>query len=294
MEISGKVLKNGNIDVSVICIDFCTEEDKYLDPNSHFIHIPRDLYLDFIKKKSNSGNANSPLYVGIRNSKNPNIGQLYFGRVEPSTTTANSHYTMALAPKWVFDKLQIDLMDGTIDIVYVPNPEPVSLIKLKGSNSLYAKTDIKSTLEMKLSGYNCLNIGEEFKVDETDFRVIELRNKYNKVINFGSIYNIDECNLDFEMCDEEIEKEKIRNLQKIKTEISVPIKSTNKYSNITRKYSSFGAKVHSLKEEDVKDKKDEYKFEDNGIKVGGSKMLSKKEIAEARIKAIENFKLKII
>ena len=280
MDITGRTLIHGNIDVQAVCIDFCTEEQRYLDSDSHFIHIPRDLYLNFLKKKQDTGFNQNPLYVGIRNSKNPSGKKFYFGRVEPSTTTLNSHHTMCLLPAWVFNKLGMDIMDGYVDILYLPIPQSVALIKLKGSNSDYAKTDIKASLEVKLSGFNCLNI--------------------------------DECNLDFEMCDEEIEKErqrvedlkkadlekiKPRELQKANSDVTPQIINSNKYGQLGRKYSAFGAKVHSLKnneedEEKEEEKKDIYHFQDEGHKIGiePKRQLTRQEITEARLKAIENQK----
>lgn len=311
MDITGKTLKNGNIDVQAVCIEFCTEEERYLDPDSHFIFIPRDLYLNFLKKKSDSGLNHIPLYVGIRSSGNPNGKKFYFGRVEPSTTTANSHHTMVLLPRWVFEKLDMDIMEASVDIVYLPIPQSVALMKLKGSNSVYATTDIKTALEVKLSGYNCLNIDEEFKVGDTSFRVVELRNKENRLIEFGSIYNIDECNLDFEMCDEEVEKEKLRaealkkadlertkprELQKARSdetghEVKTQKSTATRFGKLGNKYSAFGTKVHSLKGDENEEKKDdEYQFQDAGHKIGGpepKKPLTRQQITEARIKAIE-------
>jgi hypothetical protein len=303
MDITGRTLTHGNIDVKAVCIDFCTEEQRYLDPDSHFIHIPRDLYLKFLKRKNDTGLNQSPLYIGIRNSKNPTGKKFYFGRVEPSTTTLNSHHTMCLLPKWIFNKLGMDIMDGYVDILYLPIPQSVALIKLKGSNSIYAKTDIKASLEIKLSGYNCLNIDEEFKVENTTFKVVELRNKENKIIEFGSIYNIDECNLDFEMCDEEIEKEKVRietlrkadlekdrsrDLQKARSDGNIKIDhkdiNSNKYGQLGKKYSAFGTKVHSLKndeEEEKEEKKDTYQFQDTGHKIG---IESKKQLTRKQLK----------
>lgn len=300
MEITGKILKKGNIDVKAVCIEFCTNEERYLDPDSHFVHIPRDLYVDFLSKKAKSGFDSSPLYVGIRNSKNPSGKKFFFGRVEPSLTTANSHHTMVLLPRWVFEKLEMDLMDGTVDIVYTRIPQPVALMKLKGSNSSYTKTDIKTALENRLSGFNCLNKDEEFRVGETSFKVVELRNKENNVIEFGSIYNIDDCNLDFELCDDEIEKEKqrvealkqadfLRNkpreLQKANSEIheTQSKNMANKFGQLNKKYSTFGARVHSLKG-DNEEKKEEYSFKDVGHKIGGdtkafSNMFKKDELS---------------
>lgn len=312
MDITGRIFNGGNIDVRAVCVDFCTEEERYLDPDSHFIHIPRDLYLNFLKRKSDSGYDTIPLYVGIRNSKNPNGKKFFFGRVEPSLTTENSHHTMALLPKWVFEKLELDMMDATIDILYVPIPQSVALIKIKGSNALYVQTDIKTNLENKLAGYNCLNIGEEFKVGETTFKVIELRNKNNKIIEFGSIYNIDECNLDFEMCDEEIEKEKARiealkqleierskprELQKATTQNDKHIEksSSNKFGKLRSQYAAFGARVHSLKDDNEEEKKEETKevehFQGTSNRIGGTKIpLTRQQILEARMKAFESQK----
>lgn len=206
------------LDVPVVPISFCTEELKYIDPDSHFIHIPREAYHNFLHLKASHGKSEMPLYVGIRNNSQ-RVKRLCFGRVEPSIITPNSDHNSMLLPEWALKLLDIDF-GGKLDLIYVVQPQSIAYIKVKGNKSSYTKyRDVKAVLESKLSQYNCLNMGEKFTIngehgeeigdyqvygalesseDSVTFTVVELKDKKGTIIEYGAIFDV-EVNIDFEI-----------------------------------------------------------------------------------------------
>ena len=150
METTGVLLRDGGKGIKSICIEYCTEESRYIQPDSRIVHIPRDIWHEFVKRKDGYRMGSAPLFVGIRNTMNPKEKKFYFGRVEPSVNTVNSNHKMALLPSWLFNYLDMDYMDATVDIVFVPMPQDVDKIVLKGNKSSYVNTDVKTELEEKL------------------------------------------------------------------------------------------------------------------------------------------------
>lgn len=270
-------IKTGYLDISCICVDYCTEEERYIDPESHFIHVPRDIYHNLIELKSREGKDNLPLYVGIRNVDNKE-NKLYFGRVEPSVNSSNSNHTMALLPRWVFDKLEIRELIGKIDIVYVKNPQKIDYIKVRGDKSSYVKfRDIKSMLESKLSSYNCLNLNEKFHIEDVTFIVTEIKDEDGDDIQFGSLFER-EVKIDFELPDDLVAEEKERKeLEKKKSEI------VHKESKI-----HFGSHVHTMNEEVTEHKTNYVPFQGDGMKLESKSdhKLSKEEMREMRLRAL--------
>lgn len=224
MEVYNQSNKTCYLDVPVVPITFCTEELKYTDPDSHFIHIPRSAYHNFLNLKSKHGKSDMPLYVGVRNN-NDRKKRLCFGRVEPSIITPNSDHDTMLLPEWALKLLGIEFA-GRLDLVYVIQPQSIGYLKIKGNKSCYVKySDVRALLESKLSNYNCLNMGESFTINEDSigdyaasdensvtFTITELKSKDGKDIEFGAIYDV-EVNIDFELPEdlERIEKERITN-----------------------------------------------------------------------------------
>lgn len=304
------------LDVPVVPITFCTEEVKYTDPDSHFIHIPREAYHNFLNIKASHGKSEMPLYVGVRNN-NQRIKRLCFGRVEPSIITPNSDHKSMLLPEWALKLLDVDF-GGNLDLVYIVQPQSIAYIKVKGNKSSYTKyRDVKTVLESKLNHYNCLNIGETFTINGEDigdyltesensvtFTVVELKDKSNTVIEYGAIYDV-EVNIDFEVPEdveqamkEEEERKKISAIPKVLQKArddsvdQPPLSIVN--GNIIHNHQSvnksntFGARIHTMRDEEKAEEKFTA-FEGSGIKIDpcSSRQLTREELRALRLKKIE-------
>lgn len=295
---AGEPLKNHGIDITTVCIDFCTDEDRYINSDSHFIHIPKELYHDFLTLKSLQNRAKFPLFVAIKNSNKSQKGIL-FSKVEPSVVTSNSTHEMCLLPRWAIDKLELEDFLGKIDLIYVPIPQKVDYIKVKGNKSTYVKfKDIKSMLENKLSSYNCLNIEEEFKIEDVTFRVIELKNEKGIDINFGSTFETD-VKIDFETPDDiaELERElKLKKELELKRELELKEEKKKLESQEKMKKTDihhFGAHLRSYDGTEIKSSTSETSvkvFQSEGLKMTTEnvKKLTKEEIIAARLKYLGN------
>lgn len=252
--------KTGFMDIQTLCIEYCTEESKYVDPDSHFIHIPRNIYLNWLEIKSNEGKELEPLYVAIRNSEEKE-NRLYFGRVEPSVNSSNSNHEMCLLPRWAIERLHLDDFNGKIDIVYVKKPQIIDYMKVKGNKSSYVKfRDIKTMLENKLCSYNCLNLNEQFHLEDVRFTVTEIKNIKGENINYGTIHNSD-VKIDFEI-PEDLEREEQKN--------NIVVKG---------KQLQYGSNIHSINENNEK-KTDYIPFQGQGLKMIGESQpkLTKEEL----------------
>lgn len=197
---------NAGTFINCISIDFCTEEPRYLQQDSHFIQIPVRLFNSMI---SLNNSIKEPLYIGIQNSFTQK--RLYFGRVEPSIKSPNSTSDMCIMPNWVLEKLGLDLIGGKVDIVMMTpnvNIQKLGFIKIRGEKSDYVNwSDIKEKLEEKIGQFNCLNNGDHFIIDSIKFTVTELKDKNNNLCDYGCTFNT-EVKLEFELPDDLIEKEK--------------------------------------------------------------------------------------
>lgn len=284
-------IKTGYLDIKAICINYCTDEVKYLDPNSHFIHIPRIIYHSFLEIKDKQGKGDKPLYVGIRHTVNKDK-RLCFGRVEPSVNTPNSTHDDILLPEWAIKKLGLDGLSDVVDLVYIVQPKTISYLKIRGNNSSYVKhPNIKLVLEEKLSNCNCLNLGETFTIEDVIFTITEIKDKDNKILEYGAIFD-SEVNLDFDLPDDlvELEKKKVeeRILQKSNEQNNIKY-NTNK--NVLKKDSlkyKYGARIHGINEEEKEETKSNEIFSGPGIKLenGPIKKLTKEEILEMRMRKL--------
>jgi len=275
--------KNCAINVKAISINYCTDEDRYLEMDSHFIQIPQKLYHSFLSLK----NKNSPIYVSIRN---PNYTDklLYFGRVEPSIKTNNSTIDMCLLPEWVFERLNISSCDGIIDIVNVienKDIQQLGYIKIRGNISTYVKWDnIKELIEEKISKFNCINLDDVFYINDVKFTVILLKDRNKKEITFGSTFNT-EADLDFDVPDdiaEKIEKEKIE-IENNKTEQ----KRLEKERINNRKTRKFGADIATMKGPITSDDEKVESFTGSSYKLSDYSTSNNGITREERVKLIE-------
>ncbi len=314
--------KNAGTFIDCISIEFCTEEPRYLQNDSHFIQIPVRLFNSMISN-------GEPLYIGIQNSITHK--RLYFGRVEPSIRSPNSTIDMCIMPNWVLEKLGLELIGGKVDIVkMIPNVNinKLGFIKIRGEKSGYVNwSDIKERLEDKISQFNCLNLGDHFIIDDIKFIVTELRDKNNNLCDYGSTFNTD-VKLEFEVPDdlvekerkekeriERIEKERKERIEKERNEREriEKVNKSNK-SNKNQRENRHGMKLmtfNDIKDNDENDKNDtkeskeekhEY-FSGPGLKVGKignysdlnnsnvseqDKRLIQKKIREERAKLLED------
>lgn len=303
MSASTVPLNEGIKNVKAIPISFCSEEARFIQPDSRVVHIPKNVWKEFIKIKTFHRMTEIPLYVGIRRSGDKGGKAFFFGHVEYTTNTDNSDENMALLPDWLFEYLGTDIMDTFVDIVYVVKPQDVDKIILKGNKSSYVNTDIKAELEEKLGRWNCINKGETFAVDDVTFTVVDIRAKPNdifidgKSINFGSIYSLTEVKLEFVEPDD-IRDVREREEKRIEREKELKAKPLQKArdSSESKNNMNFGAHVSGfgstgdVEKKNISNKNEEKKdyvpFQGGGLKIGTAptKPLSKNEILEARLK----------
>lgn len=290
MELERHIDRLGAKNIKAISIDLCTENPIYTREDSRIVHIPKDIWNNFIERKVSLGNTDRPLYVGIRNSRNPNGKRFYFGRVEPSIKSENSTNKMALLPRWLFDYLETDPMDTLIDIVFVRKIEDAGKIVIKGSNSSYARTDIKTELESKMSSWNCINSGDNFKISDVNFDIVEIRTceqegfPEGKIVDFASIFNIDDVKVEFLEPDDikearEREEKRLKSIEEMKTR------------PLQRAKNHFGANVAGFNQGEEKQEENTFvPFQGKGNKISSSNpKLSREEIAQMRLKRLEEF-----
>uniref|UniRef100_A0A6C0BD81 Uncharacterized protein n=1 Tax=viral metagenome TaxID=1070528 RepID=A0A6C0BD81_9ZZZZ len=289
-ENESKIYDRCGINIRAISVEFCTDESRYNEPDSHFIQIPEKMFNKFLSKKDIS----KPLYIGIRNTKDESKC-LYFGRVEPSIETSNSSSNMCLLPGWVMDRLIIDRYGDYVDIVLLSDGisiKTLDYIKIRGNVSSYVKwSNIKEKFEDKLSSYNCVNLNDVLYIDDIMFTIVELKDIYGNNLLYGSTFQ-GEVKLDFDLPDDLREKEKIE-LKKLEDE---RIRRTveNKQKN------GFDEKIELKKRsnimtfsdlENLKDKKEENKnieyFKGTGNKLTDENIVIKKITREERALLLE-------
>ena len=64
-----------------LCVVLCTDEHKYTDPDSHYLHIPESLFVKYIRKINLSNvcfELSNP--ANLNNSKK----KVYLRKIEPS------------------------------------------------------------------------------------------------------------------------------------------------------------------------------------------------------------------
>lgn len=258
--------------IKAICADFCSEEYQYLEPDSRIIQIPKEKWNNFMIKKNSERQSNKPLYVGIRNSENPDGKKIYFGKVEPNLSHLESVSSSVVLPSWCFSTLNMDFTNSKVDIVLLLEIPDVHKIVLKGDNSSYINTDIRSEVEFKFNGWNCLNLGETFYLNGVQFTVTNLLNSKGKQIEYGAIYQLDEVILEFDEPDDLIKLREERERQK---------KIEEEFRNRPRE-------LQRAKSPEPEPDNRPAIFKDEGLKISSSqsKPLTKQELLEARLKRL--------
>lgn len=173
--------------IDSLCVTLCTDDKKFIDEDSHFIHIPKQLFIEL----TNNTNINTMCFE-ITNPLNP-LNKIFIKKIEPSMGDFETYIWL---PNWICEKLQIQSIGDKINFVPVINPQVIKRIKIQGNLSSYVKTNIKNLLELKLEHFRCINLNENFHIGEVIFKVKELYSKSEEQINFGIITN--EIEIDFE------------------------------------------------------------------------------------------------
>lgn len=215
--------------IKTICVEYCTDEFRYLCDDSHFVQIPEDLY----SKVLNTITDGTPMYFKIVNSKD-HSKSIVLGKIEPSIKTPNSDKTTCLLPLWILQKLNIDSFNGYVDLFninYNDVPRP-GFIKLKANISSYTEwSNVKERIEERLGYFNCINIGDNIKIDDVKFTITELKDKNKNDIKFASTFDETDVVLDFDIPDDLVEKEKRRKIEEENTKKSLAIQRMNNLSN---------------------------------------------------------------
>lgn len=208
--------------INVFGIALCTDEAKYIDEDSHYIHIPKSLFVKYI----NNINLNQTCFE-LSNPTNLNGPKIYLKKIEPSM---NEFETNILLPDWVCKKLGVQMCGEQINIVPILKPNQVSRCKIRGSNSSYVKMDIKKLLEDKLNEFKCLNLGTNFTIEGIKFTIVELIGKANTNIEYGLTTN--ELEIDFDVPDDIKFLERRKTLtEKITKKIEAKINSNTEFKN---------------------------------------------------------------
>ena len=206
--------------INAFGIALCTDEPKYIDEDSHYIHIPKSLFVKYI----NNINLNETCFE-ISNPANLASQKVYLKKIEPSM---NEFETNVLLPDWVCKKLGIQMYGEQVNLVPVFKPKQVFRCKIRGSNSSYAKMDIKQLLENKLNEFKCLNLNTVFTIEGIKFTIVELIDKSNVNIEYG--LTTDELEIDFDIPDDIKFLERRKSLtEKITKKIDEKINLNNEF-----------------------------------------------------------------
>lgn len=213
------ILKPNTYDA--LCVVLCTDEPKYIDPDSHYLHIPEALFTRYTSK-INLSNVCFELSNSADKSK-----KVYLRKIEPAQGEFKSNI---LIPSWVQNQLGIGMYGSQIDLRPVPRPQSIIRCKIRGNISSYVKMDIKSLLEEKINQFKCVNLNTNFTVQGVIFTIVELVSNQNKIVEWG--ITSDELAIDFDTPDDIkfIEKRKVI-MDKITLKIEDKINSINKQKN---------------------------------------------------------------
>jgi len=211
-----------NKTLNALCIALCTDESIYIDDDSHYIHIPKSLFI----KYTNNLNINSMCFE-LSNPTNPLESKIFLKKIEPSIGEFESNI---LLPDWVCKKLSIQMCGDKINIIPIIKPPQIKRCKIRGNNSSYVKMDIKTLLEDKINKFKCVNINTTFMINKIKFTIIELISTTNKQIDYG--ITTDELEIDFDTPDDIkfIERRKIIT-EKITKKIEDKINSISEFKN---------------------------------------------------------------
>ena len=214
------ILENKNI--NALCITLCTDESIYTEDDSHYVHIPKSLFI----KYTNNLNLNLICFE-LSNPTNPTGPKVYLKKIEPSIYEFESNI---LLPVWVCKKISIQTCGDNINIRPIIKPPQIKRCKIRGNNSSYVKIDIKTLLENKINQFKCVNINTTFTINEIKFTIIELISITDKPIDYGITTN--ELEIDFDTPDDIKFAERRKTItEKIIKKIENKINSINEFKN---------------------------------------------------------------
>lgn len=237
--------------INAFVIALCTDEPKYIDEDSHYLHLPKSLFIKYI----NNTNLNQICFE-ISNPTNLTNQKIYLKKIEPSMSEFESNI---LLPVWVCKKIGIQMCGEQAKLLPILKPNLVSRCKIRGSNSSYIKMDIKQLLENKLNEFKCLNLNTVFTISNIKFTIVELIDKYGANIEYG--LTTDELEIDFDVPDDIKFLERRKALtEKITRKIEEKINSNNEFKT---KFNAKKSGVFKFNEYLEKQKSDLTQFNPN-------------------------------
>lgn len=208
--------------LNALCVTLCTDESTHTDVDSHFVHIPKSLFIQY----TTNLNINSMCFE-LSNPINPTGPKVYLKKIEPSMGEFESNI---LLPDWVCKNLSIQMCGDKIDIIPITIPHKIKRCKIRGNNSSYVKMDIKTLLEDKINKFKCVNLNTTFTINKIKFTIVELISTADKVINYG--ITTDELEIDFDTPDDIKFAERRKTItEKITKKIEDKINSINEFKN---------------------------------------------------------------
>lgn len=216
---------NSNV-YEALNIILTTDDSKYLDIDSHYVHIPMSLFSDFVLKNQLRSSCVEISEFGVVGGK-----RIYLSKIEPSY---DDFEKQVLLPNWVCEKLKVGMDGGLVGLKLIQNPPRVKRIKIQGDNSTYVKLDIKTLLEQKIEQLRCINLSSQFHIEGVIFSVIELVSNHNEPIEYGIVTN--ELEIDFETpCDIQFLEKRKNMVERVIDKIESKYKeSDNKITQIKK------------------------------------------------------------
>ena len=215
-----EILENKTIDA--LCVTLCTDDPLYIDEDSHYIHIPKSLFISY----TNYLNLNLICFE-LSNPKIPTGTKIYLKKIEPSMSEFESNI---LLPDWVCKKLSIEMCGDIVNIIPITRPNKIKRCKIRGDNSSYVKMDIKVLLEDKINKFKCINFDTSFTINSIKFTIIELISTNDELVNYG--ITTDELEIDFDTPDDIKFAERRKSLtEKITKKIEDKINSINEFKS---------------------------------------------------------------
>ena len=207
-----------------LCISLCTDESKYLEMDSHYLHIPQKLFVSY----TTSLNL-SKICFELSNPLVPNE-RVYLKKIEPSVRDFESN---VLVPDWVCKKLSLSGLGNKINLTPIVQPQIVKRCKIRGDSSSYVKMDIKTLLENKINNFKCVNLGTIFNIEGVNFKIIDLFSSNNRSISYGLLST--ELEIDFDTPDDIKLVEKRKKIMdmitcKIEEKVNFIISEKNKFN----------------------------------------------------------------
>lgn len=177
--------------IDALCIVLCTDEIKYIEPDSHYLHIPKKLFTMYVNKLNLIN-----VCFELSNVLDP-TKKIYLKKIEPSDSEFKSNI---LIPNWIQNALGIQMCGDQVCLKPVSNPPLISRCKIRGNISSYISLDIKTLLENKIEKFKCINIDTKFTIGDIIFTIVELVGTQSELINWGITSK--ELEIDFDTPDD--------------------------------------------------------------------------------------------